>query len=178
MARTIPTSLQEVPGNTITSAWQNAQVKALCDFLTAIPVFYGYQTATQVIPNSAYTSFTLDTEVFDSDSGHSNTVNPSRYTPTVPGTYLSVGTSGWAANNSGYRRTRIAFNGNAQHGATGFDQNQIVTAAGLAVSLNAMNGTTDYLEVQGAHNVTGGGNLSTVFSSDFACSLMVLWVRS
>jgi hypothetical protein len=176
VARTVPASLLEVPGNTITSAWQNAQVKALCDFLTAVPVFSGYQTATQSILNSTFTSFTIDTTVIDTDGGHSNTVNPSRYTATVPGNYLVIGTSAWAASNAGYRRTRIALNGNAQHGATGFDQNQVVTSAGLAISLLPMNGTTDYVEVQGAQN--SGGALNTVSASDFCPSLVVCWLRS
>lgn len=177
MPRTVPVSVIESPGQYITGAWQTAQVKAAIDFFRAVPVFYGYQTTTQIISNNTLTSFTIDTEVFDSDGGHSNTVNPSRYVPQVPGTYLTIGTSGWAGNATGTRHTRVTINGITIKGAgSGFDVNQAVTTGGLAIGLAACNGSTDYFEVQGLQ--TSGANLNTASAAEFACSLTVLWVSA
>src|SRR5690348_12981216 len=108
MARTVPVSVQEAPGNFNTAALFNAQVKALNDFLTAPPVFSGYATTAQSIPNAnAMTALNFDTEVLDSDGGHSTVTNTSRYTATVPGTYLVFGFVGWANTSGGDRRIQI-----------------------------------------------------------------------
>jgi hypothetical protein len=172
--RTVPSPPTESPGIYQTSALFNAQVRDLNNFTLGVPVFSGYASTTQAIPNSAYTSFTLDTEEFDSDGGHSTVTNTSRYVAQVPGTYVVLGSSAWGASSSGYRRTRITLNGNAIRGlSTGFDQNQVVTSAGIAMAVVAMNGTTDYVEVQGAHNAT---SLSTVSASDFCCAMRVYWL--
>lgn len=175
MARTIPSLAQQQPGNYNTSALEN-NIRYAISYFAGVPVFAGYQASTQSVGAGSYASFTIDTELIDTDGGHSTVTNTSRYVAQVPGTYLVIGSSGWGASNTGYRRTRIALNGNAVRGATGFDQNQIVTSAGLAVSIVTMNGTTDYVEVQGAQN--SGGTLSTFSSADFCPTLTVLWVSS
>ncbi|MBM9509998.1 hypothetical protein [Actinacidiphila acididurans] len=177
MSRIVPVSVIENPGQYITGAWQTAQVKALTDFITAVPVFYGYQTSTQVATSGSYISITLDTEVFDSDNGHSTTVNPSRYTPQVPGIYMAIGTSAWQSGGVGYRRTRVTLNGvTIKGGGTGFDTSQSVIQGGMAIGIAACNGTTDYFEVQAAQST--GGNLNTASSGEFTPSLVVLWLRS
>ncbi|MBF6049812.1 hypothetical protein GO001_32300 [Streptomyces sp. NRRL B-1677] len=116
MARTPSDPGQRSPGQFITGALWNAQVKALNEYLTAPPVFSAYQTTAQSISNPTFTSFTLDTEVVDSDGGHSTVTNTSRYTATVPGTYLVIGTAGWSGAATGYRRCRITLNGSAVPG--------------------------------------------------------------
>lgn len=176
MPRTVPALASEVPGNIVTGAlWGTAQYAV--GFLTTVPLFYGCQNTVQSVTNNTYTPLNIDTEIFDIDGGHSNVTNISRYTAQVPGTYLIIGTSGWAASATGTRRTRVTVNGaTIKGGGTGYDVNQSVTSGGLAVGLAALNGTTDYVEVQGLQ--TSGGALNTVSASEFACSLAVLWVSA
>ncbi|MFI2078458.1 hypothetical protein [Streptomyces triculaminicus] len=174
MPRTVPTSASVTPGQFITGALWNAQVKALNDFTTAPPVFSGYQTTAQSISNATFTSFTLDTEVVDSDGGHSTSTNTSRYTATVAGTYLVVGTAGWNGNATGYRRCRITLNGAAVPGAAvGADATNSVLCGQCVTAIVVMNGTTDYVEVQGQQS--SGGALAA-YNADFAPSMRVYWL--
>ncbi|MEU5426827.1 hypothetical protein AB0H73_14655 [Streptomyces olivoreticuli] len=174
MARTVPTSASVAPGQFITGALWNAQVKALNDYLTAPPVFSGYQTTAQSISNATFTSFTLDTEVVDSDGGHSTSTNTSRYIATVAGTYLVVGTAGWSGATTGYRRCRITLNGGVVPGAAvGADATNAVLCGQCVVTVVVMNGTTDYVEVQGQQS--SGGALAA-YNADFAPSMRVYWL--
>lgn len=177
MARTVPVSLTETPGLPITSAWQNAQVKGLTDFLTAPPVFVGYQASAQSTTTGTWTALTIDTEVLDSDGGHSTTVNPSRYTATVAGLYLVVGSASFTANATGYRRCRITKNGsNVRGGASGYDVNTANVAGGVAIAFVSMNGSTDYVEVMGAQ--ASGSTINTSTATDFGCTLSVYWIST
>jgi hypothetical protein len=164
-----------VPGQFETAAWWNAQVRDLGNFLTGVPVFYGYQTTVQSLTDSTPANIAIDTEVIDSDSGHSNTTNNYRYTPTVPGTYLVIGTVAFNSNTTGYRRAFVYKNGvvTTAGGAQAM-QTQNVTAATQTATLVSMNGTTDYVAVVGVQD--SGAALNTYSSSGFASSLIVIWV--
>ncbi|MEV8480220.1 hypothetical protein [Streptomyces sp. NPDC051173] len=175
MARTVPSAATVSPGQFITGALWNANVQYTASFLTGPPVFSGYQATSQSVPTATWTSLTIDTTILDSDGGHSNTVNPSRYTATVPGTYLLVGTSGWTGAASGYRRLRFALNGSAITGsAVGSDAVNSVLCGHCTTTVIGLNGTSDYVEVQGAQS--SGAALATYVSSDFSASLRVFWL--
>ncbi|MFF4403845.1 hypothetical protein [Streptomyces sp. NPDC001404] len=175
MARTVPSAATVVPGQYVSGALWNANVQALSSFITGPPVFSGYQATSQSIANATFTSLTIDTTIVDSDGGHSNTTNPSRYTATVPGTYLVIGTVGWSGTANGYRRIRLMLNGNPIIGtAVGSDAVNAVLSGQCTSTIVAMNGTTDYVEVQGGQS--SGGALATYVSSDFSCSLRVYWL--
>ncbi|MFE9127107.1 hypothetical protein ACFYOF_17080 [Streptomyces sp. NPDC007148] len=180
MARSVPTVASEVPGNFLTGALWNAGPKALGDWSTSQPIFIGYQSTVQSIPNNAWTSFTIDTEILDSDGGHSTTTNTSRYTATVPGVYLVFGTSGYVSNTTGLRRARIALNGSPVIGAgMGSDTHAASGAIGEFVgSLVPMNGTTDFVEVQGYQTSGGALNSNTNPATEFTPSLRCFWIRS
>lgn len=176
MPRTVPVSASVVPGNFETAALWNAQVKALNDFLTAPPVFAGVQTSTQSVANNTPVALTIDTENLDSDGGHSTVTNTSRYTATVPGTYLVLGSVAWASNATGLRTAQIKLNGTSVRGS------QIVSASvsgaqwcGQCWAVVTMNGTTDFVEVWG--NQTSGGTLATYAGSD-SSSAMALYFLS
>jgi hypothetical protein len=176
VARTIPSLAQQVPGNYNTSALENS-IRYAIGYFAAVPVFYGYQSATQSVLDSTFTAITIDTEQLDPDGGHSNTVNPSRYTPQVPGTYLVFGTTAWNTSGVGYRRSRIQLNGsNVKSAAASTANNQVVTAAVTATGIVTCNGSTDYIEVWGAQD--SGGALSTLSATDFTSSLIVLWMTT
>lgn len=176
MARTVPSPPTETPGLYNTSALFNAQVRDLNNFGLGPPVFSGYAAATQSIPTgNVMTALSLDTELLDSDSGHSTVTNTSRYTATVAGTYFVIATVGWGASATGDRRIQIALNGAAIIGSgTGADANQVVTTGQVACTFVTLNGTTDYIEVMAAQN--SGGTLSTVGGGVFAPSMRVLWI--
>jgi hypothetical protein len=164
-----------VPGQFETAAWWNAQVRDLGNFLTGVPVFFGYQTAVQNIANSSLVNILIDTEVIDTDGGHSNTTNSYRYTATVPGTYLVSGCVSYDANTTGYRRAFIYKNGVAvPAGGAEMMMTQTVTAAVQTSTIVTMNGTTDYVSVIGAQD--SGITLPTINSGGFASYLSAIWI--
>jgi hypothetical protein len=180
VARTPPTVASAVPGNYVTGALWNAGPKALGDWGTAQPVFAGYQGTVQAVPSGNWTSFTIDTETLDSDAGHSTVTNTSRYTATVPGLYLVIGSSGYTSNTTGLRRVRLALNGSPVIGSgVGSDTHAASGAIGhVTSSLVQMNGTTDFVEVQGYQ--TSGANLNTNTNpgTEFTPSLRLFWIRT
>jgi hypothetical protein len=177
----VPVLASQTPGSFLTGAMWNANVKALGDFFAGsgangVPRFAGYQTTAQSISTATWTSFNIDTELFDSDGAHSTVTNTSRYTATVPGTYMVIGSSGWVSNSTGLRRVRIAVNGVAVFGTgTGAEAQTTSGVSGhITSTLVQLNGTTDYVEVQG-HQTTGAA-LSTSGGSDFSPSLRLFWI--
>lgn len=169
----VPVPAQETPGNLITGALWNANVYNGLSFLLGKPVFVGYQTTAQSMPSGQWTSVTIDTETLDSYGGHSNTTNPSRYIPQVPGTYLVLATACFAGNATSSRRVRVALNGNQVIGA--FQSTLAEVASNVTSTSTAgfvvCNGTTDYIECQGEQN--SGVTLNT---SGSGSSLSVLWI--
>ncbi|MFI1165660.1 hypothetical protein ACH4UM_19095 [Streptomyces sp. NPDC020801] len=154
----------------------NAQVKALNDFLTAPPVFSGYAASSQSIPNgNVMTALNLDTEVLDSDGGHSTITNTSRYTATVAGTYLVIGSVGFTSTSGGDRRIQIALNGGSITGSgNSMDPSQAVLHGLMTAALVTMNGSSDYVEVMTAQSTAGA--LSTNNSGIYVPSMKVLWI--
>ncbi|MFD4968968.1 hypothetical protein [Streptomyces sp. NPDC058424] len=157
-------------------------MKALNDFVTGPPVFTGYASTSQSIPGSnAGTPLALDTTTIDTDNGHSNVTNNSRYTATVPGTYLVFGSVGWSSNINGDRRVYISRNGSSIAGSgASLDPSQAVLNGMQTSAICTLNGTTDYVEVFAAHSSTtgpGGNSLPTNAGPGVFCAAMgVLWI--
>ncbi|MFG3287251.1 hypothetical protein ACGF3G_00305 [Streptomyces sp. NPDC048179] len=180
MARSVPVIASESPGNFLTGALWNANVKAMGDFLmgsasNGVPRFRGYQSTVQSVANNTWTVLTIDTEVYDSDNGHSTTTNTSRYTVQVAGTYLVTGSASFAANATGNRGVRITVNGAAVTGSfvkTGSPDSS--GSSGLATVAQAVCNAGDYIEVQGNQN--SGAALNTSAAGDVAVSLSVQWI--
>jgi hypothetical protein len=85
---TIPTVPNEAPGNFNTAALWNANILGGIGYLLAPVRFKGYSSTVQsVTSGTTIGALTLDTEVYDSDGGHSTTTNTSRYTVQTPGLY-------------------------------------------------------------------------------------------
>ncbi|MEU5596701.1 hypothetical protein [Streptomyces sp. NPDC020298] len=180
MARTVPAIASESPGNFLTGALWNANIKAMGDWLlgsasNGVPRFRGYQGTTQSLADNTWTSLNLDTEVFDSDNGHSTSSNTSRYVVQVAGTYAITGAAAFAANATGNRAARITVNGASIAGS--FVKGLAATAShssGIATSAQAVCAVGDYIEVMGLQ--TSGAALNTSAASDVACSLGVWWI--
>lgn len=176
MARTVPVSAQKSPGDYITGALWNAGPKALCDWTTAQPVFAGYQATLQSVTSGTWTSLSIDTETLDSDGGHSNVTNTTRYTAQIAGTYLVLGFAAFAANGTAVRGSRIALNGTAIRGT----QTNVNTNTGSVWSSPCWAVQPlvvgDYVEVQGFQN--SGGALNTYNGTDCTTSLAVFWLST
>jgi hypothetical protein len=176
VGRTVPVPVTEAPGNYDTAALFNAQVRDLNNFALSVPVFVGYATSVQSIPSgNVMTALNLDTELLDPDGGHSTVTNTSRYTPTVAGLYLVIGSVGWPANNTADRRLQIGLNGGGIVGSgNSYDPTSGVTNGMQTISTVTCNGSTDYIEVMAAQ--ASGGALSTIAGGIFSPSLRVFWI--
>ena len=116
---TIPTIPTEAPGNFWTSALWNANILNGLNYLFAPVRFKAYSSTAQSIASStSSTVLTLDTEVVDSDNGHSTVTNTSRYTCQTAGLYYVSGSVCFNATNAnGSRTLNIFVNGAGQVGA-------------------------------------------------------------
>ncbi|MEV7034642.1 hypothetical protein AB0N99_30975 [Streptomyces sp. NPDC093272] len=180
MPRTVPVPVTEVPGNFITSALWTAQVTALMNFLTGsssngVPRFKGYASSSQTLTTGTVdTPLTLDTEDYDSDNGHSTTVNTSRYTVQVAGTYVIMGTAAIATSATGNRKLGININGsNARGGVAqgaGLSTNSWCACVSTVQALNV----GDYIELVAWQS--SGGNLTTSATAGFGPVLMCQWI--
>lgn len=160
----VPTTYTAATGNFLTSALWNAQVRDAVQFSTDVPRFIGYQTATPTMPSGiAHLTVALDTELLDTEGGHSTTVNNSRYTVQVPGLYLVSYSMSFQSNATGNRACRVALNG-----GNAFTQGGASFAGAACSGSNSWigGGTTliqlaagDYVELQGWQN--SGGLLAT-----------------
>ncbi|MEU5043142.1 hypothetical protein [Streptomyces griseorubiginosus] len=184
MPRTVPVSLTEVPGNFITSAWQNAQVKALNDFLAGsgtngVPRFKGYASTGQSIATGSASdvAVTLDTEDYDSDNGHSTVTNSSRYTVQVAGVYLIMATASFPTNSTGNRKLGININGTNARGGVFQGPAMASNSWSACVSVEQALVVGDYIEM--AVWQTSGGPLSlNAGGGGFGPTLMCHWISS
>ena len=146
-------------------------------FSTNKPSFYGYQNTVQSIGNTSWTSINIDVGVDDNYNGHSNSVNNSRYTAQVAGTYQVSGCYAVASNNTGFRAVRIAKNGNTiVLGSATYSTSALIPEAGLPTpTVLVTMSVGDFVEVQGWQN--SGGNLNTVLDVDLRCSLTVIFTH-
>jgi hypothetical protein len=180
VARTVPVIASESPGNFLTGALWNANVKAMGDWLmgsagNGVPRFRGYQATAQSIANNTWVSVTIDTEEYDSDNGHSTSTNTSRYTVQVAGTYLITGSVGLVANATANRGARLTVSGTPIHGTFVKTASPDATgSSGLVTVGTAVCSAGDYIECQ--VNQNSGGALNTNPAGDVACSLSVQWI--
>lgn len=184
MARTVPVVATEAPGNYITGALWNAQVGATMNWLLGSgsngpPRFKGTASTVQTISSGSGgdTAITLDTELYDSDNGHSTTTNTSRYTIQVAGTYLILGTAAIDINSAGNRKCGININGsNALGGAfTGPSMASNTWVASVSVTQALVVG--DYVELV-VWQTSGSNTLTTKVGGAFGPALICHWISS
>lgn len=173
MARTVPVSSLQAPGNFITGALWNAGPAASNTFLTTVPTAEVYQSVSQNIPNGAFTAVTMDSSILDTDGQHSNSVNPSRVVCQVAGWYSVSGAIGYLTNATGARGAVIYKNGAALTQSTGTitaasNALHVATAGEFLVQL----AVGDYVELYAWQN--SGGALGTA-GSGYYPFLYVRW---
>lgn len=175
MPRTVPVTTQPAAGTSyITAALWTAGPKALGDFTLNPPIAYVYQTTTQSIPNSAWTSVAMDASRVDTDNGHSNVTNNSRYTCQIAGIYRIKGHVVFNSNITGGRSGRIAKNGTVIQGSESYESQAVATFGQSAYAETVISlAFGDYVELQAFQS--SGGALGTVTNSEVASSLNVQW---
>jgi len=136
---------------------------------TAAPAFSAYVSSAQSLTGFAFTKLALNTEEFDTNNNFDSTTNY-RFTPTVAGYYQINGQVSFNAtvnapqlviykNGSGFK--------NSSNPGTGNWSN--------ISALIYMNGSTDYVELYGAHTTSGSqaliiGNSYNYFQASFVRS--------
>lgn len=174
--RYIPQTATKSAGQLITGALWNAGVGALVTFLTNVPSFQAYQTGGQSLTSGAWTAMLFQGTANDSDGGHSNVVNPSRYTCQVAGWYF---VEGYFATGSGGSPGRfecaVAKNGTIVSGSAQFLLRQSDLQALMSGTLVQL-AVGDYLEIWGRQN--SGATINTFAGSDLLACINGFWVHS
>lgn len=170
---TIPTIPTEVPGNFWTSALWNANVLGGLNYLFAPVRFKGYSSTTQTISSStSSTVLTLDTEIVDSDGGHSTTTNTSRYTAQTAGLYYvsgscCIGPTG--GSSTGTRTIQIFLNGAGITGSAVQAAPSPANSTGVFTSTTVQMAVGDYVEVAFWQN--SGANQTTSTTNAIATTM-------
>lgn len=174
MVLAVPAPPTRAAGTKLTAVIYGSDVRDGVTFLANPPIFKGHQSGAQSIANSTVTALTLDVEDWDTYDGHSTSVNNSRYTAVVAGTYHVTGSYAAAANATGIRLVRLAKNG------TYIAPSQMaVPTAGLAIDTNiqvsadVVLAVGDYVEVTVYQ--TSGGALNTTAADS---GMFVRWVHA
>lgn len=147
------------------------------------PYLHAYQaTAQAAVASGSVFSVIFDAETLDNINGHSTSVNPTRYTPSVAGRYECIGGIAYAPNTAGdriaqFRKNSLQVVGDAPYGAMPA-MNGASLAAGFAYAFATLqcNGTTDYIELWGQHNA--GVSLATTVASSTTSFMIVKWVAA
>lgn len=185
MARTLPVTTYQVPGNLVTAGVWNNGPKALNDFLINRPAFRAINQVATSVASGTWTAVPLSLTYIDTDGGHNNVTNNTRYTCQVPGWYWVKGTVAW--NGGGAMSTNRVENAIAKNGFAYVGSSQFLSWGGSAamaqsqmtcsalVQLNA----GDFVEVWGRQN-SGSNQLFDQGSSAARqyCELLALWVHS
>lgn len=148
---------------------------SILDRLENPPMFAGYQSAAQSIPNVTVTAVTMDSEEFDTYNGHSTVSNTSRYTSQFAGYYLVICYAGFAANSVANRYVEVYKNGVS---APNLGQSIIFTPTSFTNS--ALHSITivrlevaDYVECRAFQN--SGGALNT---NPTQTGMAVFWMHA
>lgn len=143
------------------------------------------QTIAQSPATATWTAVTFDTEDVDYDSGHSTTINPSRYTAVTAGWYSVSAVLWFTGNATGGRFGALAVNGSGGASLTGGISGSEVGHATVPnsgnlsipipeqlVHLNA----SDYVELYAFQN--SGGALATIVSGLTQPCLNITWISN
>lgn len=108
---TVPSPRTWTVAELLTAAKLNTDVRDGLNFLLAPPRALLQMTGNQSIPNNSHTPVDWDDEQYDPDGGHSNSVNPARYTFQTAGWWEVHSRIAHPANTTGQRLLRPRKNG-------------------------------------------------------------------
>jgi hypothetical protein len=160
---------------------QSADVTALAALTTGRPLVRLVQQATQSLADNTVTALTFGagSEVFDTHGFHDVVTNNTRITPSVAGYYRAVGAL-WIPNatTTASMEARINKNGTVQQiGRTKPDTANAIGSSVTVECIVSMNGTTDYVELAGMQDDTGGTARSTSVSTGFSSTFELEFLR-
>jgi hypothetical protein len=175
----LPVQATVTPGETITSAMSNSNIRDAVNYLLAVPFAVAYQgTSTTSMAGSAWVTVGFDTTGVDTYGMHSNTVNSSRLTCELAGWYEFSGCVAWPSG-TGNKWSRIMKNGSVVIGGS---SNQ---SAGSASDVSCTPTKTtkvqmsvgDWVELQGAQFT--GGTITTRIGADGGVSMLeAFWLHT
>lgn len=164
-----------VPGNIASSSDYNILIDNLLDLDARVsgisgsqPFCHVYQssTATQAVLQNTPTAIDFNAEVVDTLGFHSTVTNTSRVTPTVAGRYQCFGGIAWNTNNNSivnnkyataqFRKNGAQVLGSAAYGPVLLYQTAFVAPISFSIATILVNGTTDYIQLWGNNDVSGG----------------------
>lgn len=166
------------PGNFETAAFWNANVQALGNFVLSPPLFVAYHAGVQSVANNTFVNMLLDTEIIDTDGGHSTTTNSQRYTAQVAGVYEVNGAVSFTSGGTGIRGAKFLVNGVTSVPGS---ENTIAPAGSNASTVNAFTSYVrlavgDYVSLWGYQN--SGAALNTIVTGDCSTNLSARWVST
>ena len=173
---TVPTPLLYVTGQVVSAAQLNGQPgNTWGTFMLNPPICQVRQTTAQSLTNATWTDILFDTDDADLDNWHSTVTNTGRIIPQTPGQIrLLGGAVSFAANATGQRGARWALNGTAINATDSLGPAVNNTMAITArPALVVVNGTTDYVTLQGIQG--SGGALLTSAAADAQSSGTAEW---
>lgn len=181
MARTVPGQTTLVlAGDVVQNEYWNENVKTLNDFLGNRPAFRGTSTTGSSISNNVWTPIPYNNNSIDTDSGHSQTVNNTRYTSQVGGYYWIKGIVAFTSAVAQLVRvdTAVAINGTILPGSVLF-QDRLTSQLGSfqASALYPLN-VGDYAEIWVRQTNPGTNALTLDNGSTAEPDFNVVWIAS
>jgi hypothetical protein len=157
--QTLTDSITQLQGGTPTASG------TVLDFFSAAQA-----TAQTGLTASTFVSLTFDTtsELVDAAAGHSTVTNNSRYIGKTAGWYEVSGMVSFATNTTGRRYGALAVNGAAISAcaASGVGMASSPVDVTIPVRWVFLNGTTDYIEIQGfSDQASWGTSVSGIHTS-------------
>lgn len=160
-----------------TGSYMNSVRDAL-NFLVNLPIATVYQTVSEALTSGTAAPIGYDSTAVDTYSGHSNTVNPSRYTAVVPGYYLIGAAAPMSGSTGGaQRKIQMYYNGTGVPYGTAAVPPTTTTAAAvtptLSPSLVYLN-AGDFVSIYALADTTG----VSVTASGNDAYMTVIWAHA
>jgi hypothetical protein len=174
---TIPNIPVALPGNKITAAYWNANVRDGVNYLMDVkPLTMLTQGVAQSVPTGVFTGVLFDTEVVDRDGQHDLSVTTDRIViGKTLGWYKVSGVVAWVGNVTGTRRASVYFNGGQVTGSYCINSsNATFNTVVVPPTLVNAGAVTDYVTL-GVFQDSGAA-LSTAVSGALRCSMVAEWV--
>jgi hypothetical protein len=177
VTRTAPSLSTQNPGNLVAStALWNIGPKATGDFFLAPPLFRGRQTTLQSAPSGSWQAQGLQVADLDTDGGHSNVTNNSRYNCQVPGWYFVEGFAAWVNGGAqGRMDAAIVKNGSIVSGSQSSVVKQNIDFGAVVAAALVQLKIGDYTEVWGMQST--GSTINTAPNGDLCPCLNVMWIH-
>lgn len=161
-------------GEEPTSAMFNARIRDAINFLKAPPMGVFRRSTTQPTSSGIWTPVQWNVEDLDTDGGHSNVTNPSRYTAQTEGYYLCASTVEFQGNSTGFRDARFRKNAdNTRFWGWNTIEPDVGHGADVAIFAYIPLQVGDYVEVMAKQ--TSGGTLN-IGNDGLDSRLEVRWV--